>query len=644
MRARWYWRRLRRMSLAEIAARMAAAGRQWRWSHPARRPDGLATLLPGTRAAALALPRAAASESPSSPAAMAVVAAADQLMRGEWSLFGRTVAVADEPDWFHDPLTGRDAPRTAFCFRVPHRDEAAVGNVKFVWELSRHQAATLLACAWWLTGRDAYAERAALHLRSWWRDNPFLQGVHWVSGIEVGLRLLSWTWMRALLSDWPGCPALFEDNDAFARQLYHHCRYLQAFRSAGSSANNHLIAELAGLATAAAAFPWFRESAGWARDAGRRLVEQAEAQTGADGWNREQASGYHLFVAEMLTAAALAARMAGCGLPLEGVLRRMADALAASLDATGRPPRFGDGDDGRGVLLDAPGEDAERDMAAALLDAAAVLAGPAPWWPARSGSVLGAVAAALCDPAPTRDVPRPALFPGCGMAILRSGPGLREIWARCDSGPHGFGALAAHGHADALSVELRHGGVDVLADPGTYCYHGEPAWRALFRGTAGHNTLTLAGRDQAVPGGPFLWLTQPRSELAGADGQAWQASHDGYRGVRHHRRVTLMGRAVAIHDWIDAAVARPVMLAFHLGPAVTVSLQGRRAVLAWPGGSAAAGLPGALRWQVHRGETEPPFGWHSAGFGQREPASVLAGRGTLTPGAVLESRFTFAQA
>ena len=135
MRARWYWRRLRRMSLAEVAARTAAAGRQWRWRHPARRPDGLATLLPRPRIATVMLSRTAAVEH-GSPAAMAVVAAADRLMRGEWSLFGRTVAVADEPDWFHDPLTGRDAPRTAFCFRVLHRDEAAVGNVKFAWELS----------------------------------------------------------------------------------------------------------------------------------------------------------------------------------------------------------------------------------------------------------------------------------------------------------------------------------------------------------------------------------------------------------------------------------------------------------------------------------------------------------------------------
>ena len=76
------------------------------------------------------------------------------------------------------------------------------------------------------------------------------------------------------------------------------------------------------------------------------------------------------------------------------------------------------------------------------------------------------------------------------MTILR-GPG--EIWCRCDGGPHGFLSIAAHAHADALSVEVRHDGVDVLADPGTYCYHGQPEWRQYFRSTLGHNTLR-AGR------------------------------------------------------------------------------------------------------------------------------------------------------
>ena len=62
--------------------------------------------------------------------------------------------------------------------------------------------------------------------------------------------------------------------------------------------------------------------------------------------------------------------------------------------------------------------------------------------------------------------------------------------------------------------------------------------------------------------------------------------------------------------------------------------------LTWPGGAAQATLPGALQWQMHRGETDPPLGWYSAGFGQRQPATLLAGRGMLQPGVTLETVFT----
>ena len=615
------------MPAHEVAARIAAAARRWWWSAPSRRPDLLGTLLPGPHRPGVVLVRGRALHG---PAVDAAVQAAEGLLRGEWQVFGRDVS--GDPDWFLDPVTGRRAPSEGYCFRVPYRDEAMVGNIKFVWELSRHQPITLLAAAWWLTGDGRFAEHAARQLGSWWEQNPFLQGVHWVSGIEAGLRLLSWAWIRALLADWGGAPGLFENNARFHEQLYGHSRFLSAFGSTGSSANNHVIAEWAGLATASLAFPWFRKSASWASVARTGLAREADRQTGDDGWNREQASAYHLFVAEMLLAAALPARIAGQPLPtVETVLGRMLDALAASLDDAGQPPRFGDADDARGLLVDAPGTDAT----AALLDAGRALFGADPWWPAPSGSVLGGIAKAVAGAPPrVRPCIRPALFADAGIAILRSGP----IWLRCDAGPHGYGTIAAHGHADALSVELRWGATEILADPGTYCYHGETAWRAYFRGTRGHNTLTIGAWDQAVPGGPFLWLTQPRSTLAEwAPGRLWQASHDGYAPTRHHRRVTLEGLVVTIRDWIEAAAPCPVLLAFHFGP----SVDAEPTQLRWPGHQAAVTLPGALAWQTHRGEANPPFGWYSSGFGQREPATTLAGRGTLDPGTVLETRFAF---
>jgi hypothetical protein len=225
------------------------------------------------------------------------------------------------------------------------------------------------------------------------------------------------------------------------------------------------------------------------------------------------------------------------------------------------------------------------------------------------------------------------------MTILR-GPG--EIWCRCDGGPHGFLSIAAHAHADALSVEVRHDGVDVLADPGTYCYHGQPEWRRYFRSTLAHNTLGLDGGDQSVSGGPFLWTRHAQSRVlavytSGERVARWGAEHDGYRPSVHRRQVELdaVERELRVVDEVRGP-RRALRLAFHLGPAVTVDLVGNQARLTWTRDgedrSALLVLPGVLSWRAHRGETEPPLGWYSAGFGRKEPATTLVGTG-FTDGA-----------
>ena len=94
-------------------------------------------------------------------------------------------------------------------------------------------------------------------LRSFWRENPFLSGINWTNGIEVGIRLISLAWIRRLLDGWPGVTDLFERNGVALRQIEWHQQYLAAFRSRGSSANNHVVAEAAGQLVASCAFPWF---------------------------------------------------------------------------------------------------------------------------------------------------------------------------------------------------------------------------------------------------------------------------------------------------------------------------------------------------------------------------------------------------
>jgi hypothetical protein len=572
-----------------------------------------------------------------------VISTADRLMDGHGEYFGISRGDLADPDWSYDPKTGRGAPTGVYAFDIAYRDEDTVGDIKQIWEPSRHQHLTVLASAYALTGDDRYAVRVADHLKSWWAANPPLRSVHWVSGIEVGIRLLSWVWVRRLLDGWSGAPDLFEDNPEALHQIWFHQRWLAAFPSRGSSANNHVIAETAGQVAAAAAFPWFPQSPRWGAAALRSLDEQLCANTFDSGLNRELATEYHGLVLELGLAAALEANAVGLTVPRSTwlVLRRMTDALASIVDVQLRPPRQGDADDGHGLVVDGEG----TGRWASLLASGDALFGRLDWWPKTPGGDVRTALFASLGPVPDLTEARPARrqdhLADAGLTILRtSGSDSKgEIWCRCDGGPHGFLSIAAHAHADALSLEVRHDGVDILADPGTYCYHGQPEWRSYFRSTLGHNTLELDGEDQSKTGGPFLWTGHARSKVLFAhtpeNGTArWSAQHDGYGPAVHRRSVNLDSTdlcVLTIVDEVHGERAHPCRLAFHLGPRVIAELDGHIARLTWTNDrgvrEASLELPSELAWTAHRGETSPPLGWYSAGFGRREPATTLLGNG-----------------
>jgi hypothetical protein len=588
-----------------------------------------------------------------------LVHAADEILAGCWDVLGVTRQDMVAPDWFLDPLSARRAPQAGYCFSINHRDQAVTGNVKQVWELSRHHHVTVLAAAYALTDDRRYAERAASHLQSWWQENPFLSGIHWTSGIELGIRLISWVWTRRLLDGWDGVQDLFDQNQLAHKQIWWHQTYLSGFRSRGSSANNHVVAEATGQLVAALAFPWFAESAAWADQSASLLQRELASNTFASGVNRELAFDYHGLVAELGLIAAAEADYAGR--PLEDAtwrsLGRMLDAAAACLDCGLRAPRQGDSDDGRALVI----ADPESNRWEALLALGQALLGAPGWWPPVQPGVASTLVSALAQRRELADRParRPWHFSDAGLTIFRSeaadGP---EVWCRCDGGPHGFLSIAAHAHADALSIEVRHDGTDILTDPGTYCYSSDPAFRRYFRSTIGHNTLEVLGRDQSTSGGPTMWIRHAESRLtsleSSSDGNEgrWVAEHYGYRTlnppVTHRRTVEFDGkqRLIEITDEIDGTGRPPVRLAFHLGPAVEANLDGCVLTLRWKdrdGGEATATmtLPPSLGWSLIRGATDPVLGWYSPAFGQKVPATDVIGVGSATTAAPLRTRLAF---
>jgi hypothetical protein len=131
----------------------------------------------------------------------------------------------------------------------------------------------------------------------------------------------------------------------------------------------------------------------------------------------------------------------------------------------------------------------------------------------------------------------------------------------------------------------------------------------------------------------------------------WRAEHDGYsrrrRPAVHRRSVELdsVSRELKVVDEVVSSSKHPCRLAFHLGPQIEADLVGHTARLTWTNQgwahAARLELPADLSWSAHRGQTDPPLGWYSAGFGRRVPAHTLLGTGLAGGASVLTTVLRF---
>lgn len=443
--------------------------------------------------------------------------AADEVLAGRFPVFAMPAAqLGFPPQWNRDPKTGRQAP-LRFGKTLNYRDESIVGDIKYLWEPSRHAQLVTLAQAWHLSRDEKYARGCRTLLESWFDQCPYPSGVHWTSSLEHSIRLLNWSFAWQLLG--AGGATIFqgEEGEAFRQRwltgVYQHCQFIAGHFSRYSSANNHLLGELLGLFVAAVTWPLWKRSARWKNTARRELEREMLRQNAEDGVNREQANWYHHEVADMMIVGGLVARANGCDFSTAywHRLRGMLQYLASIMDAGGHVPNFGDADDAIIARLD-PAETA--DVYRSLLATGAVLFDCAEF-KFKAGAIddktrwlLGDAAAGKYRGIDMSSVSLPMRrdFPQSGYYVLGDRfETQREVRLVADAGPLGYLSIAAHGHADALSFTLSVAGRELLIDPGTYAYHTQKFWRDYFKGTSAHNTVRVDGVDQSVSGGNFLW-------------------------------------------------------------------------------------------------------------------------------------------
>lgn len=568
----WYVRRLRAMSPEEIVHRTRMEVRKANWRRQVERDSTTDSLninwskLDRTPLS-LTLPK-------ESPEAHRLIEEANAYMNHEWFYGGMSGIKEETINWHADPDSGIVAPMK-FGFDINHRNEHLVGNIKFTWEKSRHHHLNVLAIAYALTGDEKYSAEVADQILSWIEQNPYLVGINWTHPLEQGIRLIAWLWCERLLRTSTHYERAFGKNSPIWESIYRHQEFIEKTYSRGSSANNHLIGEMAGLFVAAVAYPIFDESAKWEALSRKVLEAEIVKQTFASGVNRELAFSYHIFALEFFLLAMIEAEHANRPFsPMyRSIITKTFEVMPHLTDYGRNLPQFGDGDEGMGIQLQ--GREERRDSWLYRVGRALVNADvPVPQEGGLASSILG-----FHDiPANTWQSAKKSLaFEDAGVYLLTSERGTEnEVFVIADAGPHGYLSITAHAHADALSFAFSVGGKKILVDPGTFAYHTDEYWRKYFRGTSAHNTIMVDNLDQSTQQGAFLWTQKANTTVhkwqSAENGGELVASHDGYEriGVKHQRSIKLAGNTLTITDQIEGTEAHEVALLFHTAPECTV--------------------------------------------------------------------------
>lgn len=436
----------------------------------------------------------------------------------EYDLF-ESISMLGEYDYLHYKRSWHAGFQTKRCwpgkmlsYDIAYGQREDIGDIRTNWELNRHYQFAALAKSYYVSGQSRYFEELEALFSDWNTQNPFLYGVEWTSPMEIAIRINSWIYTYCFLEKACGQETSVKQKEVLSNLslgIGRMAEYILRHRARYSSANNHLIIEMYAVCMAGVVCDYRQ----WTDQAVKILTEELVKQNFEDGVNKEMALHYQAFVMEAYGLLCIVMEHNRIKVPpmWYTCLDKMSGFLADSCGEYGETAAFGDSDEGK--LLDLNGRISNYyhyilDLMGCVLE--------------RRFTDLERVHENISWLIPKEKLekcrqkekyipPKVHTYEKGGYTFIRGMD--RKILIGIDHGALGFGKLAAHGHADALSFQLFAEGKPVFVDSGTYTYHVPAEARTLFRGTGYHNTVIVDGKNQSEILGPFMWGRQAETQL-----------------------------------------------------------------------------------------------------------------------------------
>lgn len=478
-------------------------------------------------------------------------------------------------DWHSDFKSGHRWDSRKFYRNIRYGHIESV-DVKIPWELSRFQHLNILGQAYLLTKNKKYSAEFIDQISDWVKNNPVGFGVNWACTMDVAIRAINWLVAVEYFSN---KGVLSQDFlNEFYNSIYEHGKFIYSHleHSSRGNANNHYIANIAGLFLISVYCHFFDKSKEWQDFALRELSKEIENQVYQDGCSFEASTAYHRLALELFFYCILLGERANIEFPAQyrAKLKKMFEFSLHSIKPNGMIPQIGDNDNGRLLLFD------KRPVLEHkyLLRLASIYYNDSDFKPPQLDFgeeafwVFGKKGKEIYDNLPHRGEPVASkAFPDAGWYVLRN----NNDHCLISCGSNGQGGNGGHAHNDKLSFELMLDGRDIIVDPGTYIYTAYPNERNKFRSTEYHNTIKFDGYEQNEINPNAIFSLPDRVKIVNAvltetDDNVTFQGEIRYSGLIHNRTIIFGKRNsnLQITDLISRGKAVDAKLTFHLSPDV----------------------------------------------------------------------------
>ncbi|MCQ2378558.1 MAG: heparinase II/III family protein [Victivallaceae bacterium] len=388
-------------------------------------------------------------------------------------------------------------------------------------------------------------------IERWIAENPPPVGNGW-EPYPLSLRIVNW-----IKYDWSGHPLTETARHSLAVQLRALMSQLERHLL-----GNHLLANAKALVFAGLFFTG-KEAEKWLKKGLSIYRKELPEQILADGGHFERSVMYHSIILEDM----LDLFNAGAPLELRETIGKMLRFLAAMTSPDGTISFFNDGAD----KIALPTE--------TIFEYAGELGFGRP------------------------EIPDALDLPQSGYSRFHNGNWLLI----CDSGPVGPDYQPGHAHADTLTFDLWYGKTHLVIDSATGEYVDTPLRREQ-RGTAGHNTVKIDGRNSsdvwcAHRVGRRAKITERRFSAGGIS-----AAHDGYRPVIHRRIWHPAENGISICDSFAGKGRHELEFFWHFAPGSRIEIDETRAKISLGETIFALSLPGNAEIRLESGRFSPEFG------------------------------------